>query len=493
MPWSGSPPHLLQMPEDRLRERPGRGGGAQAPLARLEQRVDHLALHVELHLPGGGVPHPDGARAGVAGQPGKFDLGEQAFARDAVHDLHLVRAAGDRADQPVAPRSGLLQEAGAGERGEQQGAVAQPAEAVVPVARTAQHFRQGGGRRGDDAARGPVGERLQGQERAPDGGHPWSVVGASGHPVRPERLRLGELPAGVGGLRRRQVRGGVGEDENRFLALAHLEVGDGAEVLAARRHGGAQHHLVRAGDAAEVGTRAARHPGHGEAVVEAQHQLHAHRHASAQAADDADQVGAAVARRHEVDEGDGAVAVGRLHRRFQNQGVAAVLAPGPLRREVARRDAPAAVLRRPEQGGEAGRAVEARPAEPVHRAVARDERRRFAIADERVVLDRRRPPFLIRHRPRRLGGGPFFARGAARRGLSRLGRPGGGQASIARHALRPAAARPGRGPPRPGPPSAARGRGSWPDRNGAPRRRARPAPPPPPAPPRALRKGCGPR
>ena len=42
-----------------------------------------------------------------------------------------------------------------------------------------------------------------------------------------------------------------------------------------------------------------------------------------------------------------------------------------------------------EQGGEEGRAIEARPAEPVDRAVAGDQRRAAAIADQRVVVDGR--------------------------------------------------------------------------------------------------------
>ena len=43
-----------------------------------------------------------------------------------------------------------------------------------------------------------------------------------------------------------------------------------------------------------------------------------------------------------------------------------------------------------EQPGEAGRGVEVRQAEPVHRAVGADQRRRAAVADQRVVLDRQR-------------------------------------------------------------------------------------------------------
>src|SRR5437870_2819503 len=58
-----------------------------------------------------------------------------------------------------------------------------------------------------------------------------------------------------------------------------------------------------------------------------------------------------------------------------------------LRVHVPRRDLPAAVLLPAEQRGEARARVEPRPTEPIDRPVARDERRRLAIADHRVIFD----------------------------------------------------------------------------------------------------------
>src|SRR6185369_8533058 len=49
-----------------------------------------------------------------------------------------------------------------------------------------------------------------------------------------------------------------------------------------------------------------------------------------------------------------------------------------------------AVLARAEQGGEARIRVEARPAQPVDRAVTADQRGALAVADERIVLDAKR-------------------------------------------------------------------------------------------------------
>src|SRR5690606_24251877 len=84
--------------------------------------------------------------------------------------------------------------------------------------------------------------------------------------------------------------------------------------------------------------------------------------------------------------GDGAL--GRLVVGLQDQRPLAIAA-GDAGGRVDGGDLPAPVLRPAEQGGEAGAGVEARPAEPVDGSVARDERRRLAVADQGVVLDAR--------------------------------------------------------------------------------------------------------
>ena len=71
--------------------------------ARLVQRVDDLAVDVELELLGGGVADAHRPRALVAGQPVDLPLGQPPLARDAVHDLQLVGIAGGGPQQPVAP------------------------------------------------------------------------------------------------------------------------------------------------------------------------------------------------------------------------------------------------------------------------------------------------------------------------------------------------------------------------------------------------------
>ena len=95
----------------------------------------------------------------------------------------------------------------------------------------------------------------------------------------------------------------------------------------------------------------------------------------------------AVAQRHEVDQRDGAV--GGLEVGLEDQRVGAVAARDARRsaRRGAMRQRPCSGVA--EQRGEAGAGVEARPAQPVDRAVAADQRGGLAVADQRVVLDAR--------------------------------------------------------------------------------------------------------
>ena len=118
--------------------------------------------------------------------------------------------------------------------------------------------------------------------------------------------------------------------------------------------------------------------------------------------------------------------------------VAAIAALDP--RQVGRRaQRPAAVLLRPDEGGEAGARVEPREAEPVDRPLARDERGGLEVADQPVVLDARRHGSTL---PRSAG----QSRHARRRPASEPGlrhRRGRG-----RRLVRPRSARPGRHRPR---------------------------------------------
>ena len=100
----------------------------------LVERLGDLAVDVELQLRRGGVADPHRPRPLVAGQPLELPLVEAPLAGDPVHDLQLAGIAGDRPQQPLAPRLGLVAVARPQHREQRQRRVAEPAEAVVPVA-----------------------------------------------------------------------------------------------------------------------------------------------------------------------------------------------------------------------------------------------------------------------------------------------------------------------------------------------------------------------
>ena len=183
-----------------------------------------------------------------------------------------------------------------------------------------------------------------------------------------------------------EMRRPVAQHEGHGLALGQGELRHRLEVLAADVGRAAQHHHVGAGDGAHRAVLQPRHPRRGRAVAEAQHQLHAHRDLAFVAAHDAHQVGRGAARQHEVDHGRLA-AIG-LERGLEDQRVLAVAAARRLDL-VVRRDQPEAVALAAQQLGEAGIRIEARPAQPVDRAVEADQRRRLAVADHAVAFDRR--------------------------------------------------------------------------------------------------------
>ena len=93
----------FEMLDERALELPGVVALGHVAAARLVQGVHHLAEDVELELPVRGVADAHGTRALVAGQPRHLPLEQPALAAEAVHDLHLVGAAGGGAQQPVAP------------------------------------------------------------------------------------------------------------------------------------------------------------------------------------------------------------------------------------------------------------------------------------------------------------------------------------------------------------------------------------------------------
>ena len=181
-----------------------------------------------------------------------------------------------------------------------------------------------------------------------------------------------------------------GEHERHAVAGRDGEVRDRAHVLAVGLDWRAKAETIRPRDRDERVVDAP-DPRDDPAEVEPDHELGAHLDLAGEAFDDADDVGRAPARRHEVDHAD--APAGELVHRLEDERVVAVAPRRPHRRS-GRREQPASVILGAEEGGEAGARVEAREATPVDGAVAADERHRLEVADQPVVLDQRHGSFV---------------------------------------------------------------------------------------------------
>ena len=133
-----------------------------------------------------------------------FSLGER-LAEDGEDGREalaaIVMMLGDVVLEPVDEAGGFLGEADANEGVDGEGGVAEPGEAIVPVARTADDFGEAGGDGGDDGAGGLEREKLQREGGTLDAIAPAAVIGAGGEPVLPEFYgafeRLGGFCFGV--------------------------------------------------------------------------------------------------------------------------------------------------------------------------------------------------------------------------------------------------------------------------------------------------------
>src|SRR5712671_7255000 len=118
----------------------------------VEHRVGDFAIDVELELPGSSVADPDWTSAFKTGQPRHLPFRQTPFTAKAIHNLQLVRAAGNRTHQPVPPASGLFVVTSGTEREQREGGVPQPAITIIPVAHTAGLFGKRSCRCGNDAS-----------------------------------------------------------------------------------------------------------------------------------------------------------------------------------------------------------------------------------------------------------------------------------------------------------------------------------------------------
>ena len=229
---------------------PARFVGRKPAAPRLVSHVHGLAEHVELPLRVRGVADAHRRRLLIAGQPICDPFDQPPFAADAVHDLKLLRAAGDGAQQPFAPGLRLLVIAGMHDGEQRQRGVAQPAVAVIPIALAADPLRQRGGGSGDDAAGRPIGQRFQRDHRAAHRIRPLAGRPAYCRPFGPELFRRLQRRGRVVRFRQSLVRARIGQDERNGLALPDDELADRGHVLALDVHRRAQHRHVGTGDRA---------------------------------------------------------------------------------------------------------------------------------------------------------------------------------------------------------------------------------------------------
>jgi hypothetical protein len=132
----------------------------------------------------------------------------------------------------------------------------------------------------------------------------------------------------------------MGQDEGMGLAGGDGEIGDRAQILAPHRHGAGERQQMGAGDGSQHAAGPSADPGHGDAVVEAQHQLGMDRHAPGAPDDPAHDAAVGPADRHEIHDGDDAAA--GLEAGVEHQAAVAIMARH-FRRRLGR-DLPAAML-----------------------------------------------------------------------------------------------------------------------------------------------------
>ncbi len=126
-------PLRFERTHERGLQSPIRFGGFNPGAMGAIHRVQHFAVNVDLELVRGRIPDAYGLRIFVAGEPWQFELIQPPLAADAIHYLHLLRAARDGAEQPFPPGARFIQIADTHQRHERKSRIAQPAKTVIPI------------------------------------------------------------------------------------------------------------------------------------------------------------------------------------------------------------------------------------------------------------------------------------------------------------------------------------------------------------------------
>ncbi len=248
----GIAPDLTEVVGEGPLHPPAGGQVGKTQAAAFRQNRHDLAIDIELNLLRCGVADPHRGGIGIARQPGRFPLRQPPLAADAIHDLDLVRHPGNRPQQPVPPGFRLGQIPGAQESTQGQRRVTQPAETIIPVPVAAELLRQrcGGGRH--NAAGGRIGQRLEGEQRAFDGGGPFALVNGRTRPIGPELLGAVIFRLEVRPFGRIEMRRVMDQGEHLPLAGAQRETHGGRQMVVEQLDGGKQADPVRPADALDT-------------------------------------------------------------------------------------------------------------------------------------------------------------------------------------------------------------------------------------------------
>src|SRR6202011_5088289 len=101
-------PDVLEMGKESNLQCPAGFARRQSVNSGLMQRVHHFAKHIELALAVSCVTDTHWSRVLISGQPRQLPFGQAPLAGNSVHDLNLLRAAGDGTQEPLAPVISLL-------------------------------------------------------------------------------------------------------------------------------------------------------------------------------------------------------------------------------------------------------------------------------------------------------------------------------------------------------------------------------------------------
>src|ERR1700744_3274139 len=225
-----------------------------------------------------------------------------ALTAHAIHDLHASNVASDCLKKPIAPSSRFFVISGRKKRFERESSVAEPAEAVVPIAVCANALRQRSRGSCNDTPSRPIGERLECDQGALDLLLPCSLICVLRAPLRPENFSLLQRFLHINPAGCRTIRVGMRQCERTVLPLFERKFGNGGVVLGLPR-------LSRAkvSDTGPSGSgpgisfmRAG--PWNCAAIVEADAQLHMNSYGSFEAGGNAHDVRMSLSHGHKVSE-----------------------------------------------------------------------------------------------------------------------------------------------------------------------------------------------